>query len=247
MRQLMVKSRHKILMPTLVLHLTKTKLNPVGQYRSSFGRNLHERTDEPVFTISDAVDQLKTNDPTRTDVEKAMDDFFVTHLPKEVIEAAGDVENNELDEDAIRRQKKADVPYKRNRSQAQLSNAPQGSNTKESVNGGNSRVKRQKSDLTLAFMDSSPQVAKLAQRSEMGQKIDKMRKVAKSKHRGSALGPMSQFQGPIPVKEGHIPRPRATMSPDAFKRKYSKDLTKDVAMMARINSIQRNSVSKYKP
>jgi hypothetical protein len=61
-RQLMVKSRHKILMPSLVLHLTKTKLNE-GKYRSNFGRNLHERTDRPVFTIEEAVGQLKIDDP----------------------------------------------------------------------------------------------------------------------------------------------------------------------------------------
>jgi hypothetical protein len=111
----------------------------------------------------------------------------------------------------------------------------------------NSKVKKQKSDLTLAFMDSSPQVAKLAQRSEMGQKIDKMRKVAKSKHQGTDLAPMSQFQGSGPMKKGCSPRARTTMSPSAFKRRYSKDLTKDVAMRARIDSIQTNLVSKYKP
>ena len=84
-RQLMVKSRHKILMPTLVLHLTKTKLNQAAGYRSISGRNLDEQTDEPVFTIEDAVNQLKINDPSRTDVEKSMDEFFMTHLPDQVI------------------------------------------------------------------------------------------------------------------------------------------------------------------
>jgi len=89
-RQLMVKSRHKVLMPTLVLHLTKTKLSQGAEYRSSFGRNLHERTDRPVFTIEDAVNQLKTHDPSRSEVEKSMDDFFMTHLPENVIQEAGD-------------------------------------------------------------------------------------------------------------------------------------------------------------
>ena len=85
-RQLMVKSRHKILMPTLVLHLTKSKLKQGGEYRSSFARNLHERTDRPVFTVEDAVNQLKAVDPSKTEIEKAMDDFFVAHLPKEIID-----------------------------------------------------------------------------------------------------------------------------------------------------------------
>jgi hypothetical protein len=112
-RQLMVKSRHKILMPTLVLNITKSKLKQAGGYRSSFARNLHERTDRPVFTIEDAVGQLKINDPKRTDVEKSMDDFFMTHLPEEVVKAAGDYQNNELDEDAIRRQIRTEVPLRR--------------------------------------------------------------------------------------------------------------------------------------
>jgi hypothetical protein len=112
-RQLMVKSRHKILMPTLVLHLTKTKLNPVGDYKSSFGRNLHERIDRPVFTIEDAVSQLKIDDPSRSDVEKSMDEFFMTHLPEQLIQAAGGYQTNELDEDAIRSEIRAKSPIKK--------------------------------------------------------------------------------------------------------------------------------------
>ena len=86
-RQLMIKSRHKILMPTLVLGLTKTKLKKSGkEYKTSFARNIHERTDQPVFTIDDAVAQLKQVDETRSQVEKAMDDFFLSHLPADVME-----------------------------------------------------------------------------------------------------------------------------------------------------------------
>ena len=86
-RQLMIKSRHKILMPTLVLALTKTKLTKSGnEYKTSFARNIHERTDQPVFTIDDAVAQLKQVDETRSQVEKAMDDFFLSHLPADVME-----------------------------------------------------------------------------------------------------------------------------------------------------------------
>ena len=86
-RQLMVKSRHKILMPTLVLALTKTKHKKSGKdYKTSFARNIHERTDRPVFTIEDAVAQLKLVDDTRIPVEKAMDDFFLSHLPADVMQ-----------------------------------------------------------------------------------------------------------------------------------------------------------------
>jgi hypothetical protein len=239
-RQLMVKSRHKILMPTLVLHLTKTKLNQQGDYRSSFSRNLHERTDEPVFTIEDAVSKLKTNDPTRTEVEKAMDDFFMTHLPVEVIQAAGDYQNNELDEDAIRQQMRSEDRSRRYRTQTRLNNGPQAFIRNGSVNGIHPNVKRQKSDLTLAFMDSSPQVTELARKSEMGQKIDKMRKVAESKHLRSVPPPVSEYQGPFPVGVRRCPRARVTMSPSSFKKKYSKDLSKDPVVMTNIQSLVAN-------
>jgi hypothetical protein len=86
-RQLMIRSRHKILMPTLVLALTKAKLKRgENEYKTSFARNIHERTDRPVFTIDDAIAQLKMGDDTRIPMEKAMDDFFLSHLPADVIE-----------------------------------------------------------------------------------------------------------------------------------------------------------------
>ena len=86
-RQLLVKSRHKILMPTLVLHLTKAKLKRgENEYKTSFARNIHERTDRPVFTIDDAVAQLRVVDDSRIPVEKAMDDFFLSHLPADVMQ-----------------------------------------------------------------------------------------------------------------------------------------------------------------
>jgi hypothetical protein len=86
-RQLMIRSRHKILMPTLVLALTKAKLKKSeNEYKTSFARNIHERTDRPVFTIDDAIAQLKMGDDTKIPIEKAMDDFFLSHLPADVME-----------------------------------------------------------------------------------------------------------------------------------------------------------------
>ena len=85
-RQLMMKSRHKILMPVLVIALTKNKLKKKDDdYKTSFARNIHERTDRPVFTIEDAIAQLKKVDDTRSEVEKSMDDFFLSHLPADVM------------------------------------------------------------------------------------------------------------------------------------------------------------------
>jgi hypothetical protein len=185
-RQLMVKSRHKILMPILVLHLTKSKLNQ-GEYRSSFGRNLYERTDRPVFTIEEAVSELKTVDPMRTDVEKAMDEFFMTHLPKQVIKTAGDYNNNELVEDAVRRMKRLEIPMKKYRTQVEPGNGPHAFNKNRVVPADipTRKYKKQKSDFTLAFTDSSQHVAKLGYQLEESQKIQEMRSLAKSQYRVS--------------------------------------------------------------
>jgi hypothetical protein len=262
-RQLMVKSRHKILMPILVLHLTKTKLNQ-GEYRSSFARNLHERTDRPVFTIEEAVSELKTGDPKRTDVEKAMDEFFMTHLPEQVIKAAGYYQNNELDEDAVRRVKRSEIPIKNSRTQVEPGKGPQAINRDRILPGDipNSKMKKYKSDLTLAFMESSEQVAKLAFQSEVGQNIEIMRTVAKSQHQESLMAPPSQFKRanvemkrlrPIenrPIK--YIPRKysvnrRETSTPGAFTRRYSQKLFTDPGMMKRIELIFAERQAKHKP
>jgi uncharacterized protein (DUF885 family) len=82
--------------------LTKTKLKKSGnEYKSSFARNIHERTDQPVFTIEDAVQQLKKVEESRSDVEKAMDNFFLSHLPKDVMGTEAD-RAYELDEQNVR-------------------------------------------------------------------------------------------------------------------------------------------------
>jgi hypothetical protein len=262
-RQLMVKSRHKILMPILVLQLTKTKLNQ-GEYRSSFGRNLHERTDRPVFTIEEAVSQLNSHNPKRTDVEKAMDDFFMTHLPEKVIKAAGYYQNNELDEDAVRRMKRSEIPIKKYRTQVKPGNGPQAFNRNRILPGDipKRKMKRHKSDFTLAFMESSDQVAKLAYQSEVGQNIEIMRTVAKSQHRESILAPPSQFKRanpeikrPSPIENRSIENRsieysvnrREISTPGAFKRRNSQQLFTDPGMMKRIESIVAERQAKHKP
>jgi hypothetical protein len=103
-RQLLIKSRHKILMPTLVLALTKTKLKKGGcEYKTSFAKNIHERTDQPVFTIDDAVAQLREVDDTRSQTEKAMDDFLLNHLPADVMQQTQtQTDGYELDEQNVR-------------------------------------------------------------------------------------------------------------------------------------------------
>ena len=141
-----------------------------------------------------------------------MDEFFMTHLPVEIIKAGGDYQNHELDEDAVRRVKKSEVPTKKNRSQTELDNYPQAFNRNQSPSGDILMVERKsrESDFTLASMDSSEQVAKLAYQSEVGQKIQKMRTVAKSQYRESPYMPRSpspsQFQGANVKMKTAIPK-----------------------------------------
>lgn len=204
-----------------------------GEYRSSFARNLHERTDKPVFTTDDAVNQLRANDPSRTAVESAMDEFFMTHLPQEIINEAGGYQNNELDEDNIRRHKRAELQKtKVHQTHTQLTEGPPRRQTDTEK-----KPQRQKSDLTLAFMDSSDHVAKLARKTEMGEKFDKMRIQARSneapkvvqnpdrRHSGFVgAGPEEVVETAKPQRRGtHNPRKTGTMTADAFKKKYSKD------------------------
>ena len=88
---LLLKSRHKILVPFLSLHLTAKKKKSSIRYKNIFIRNIHERTDQPVFSIEDAIIQIKrntTNSSTNDidSIEKSMDDFFLTNLPRDIID-----------------------------------------------------------------------------------------------------------------------------------------------------------------
>lgn len=91
----MVKSRHKILMPMLVIGLTQGKQKTSGGYKSSFARNIHERTDNPVFTVEDAIDQLRAencllnSNKKKSFYEQEMDNFFLTHLPEKILNLSG--------------------------------------------------------------------------------------------------------------------------------------------------------------
>jgi len=90
------------------------------------------------------------------------------------------------------------------------------------------RLNKQKSDLTLGFVDSGEQVAKLAKKSEMAGKIDKMRseaksnEVKKSKKRGTEVIKSNTGDANSP-RRSNSPKGRTTLSPDAFKKKYSQD------------------------
>ena len=102
-RGLLLKSRHKILMPLLSIELTKVKRDreKIQKKRSvaanSFMRNLNEYADElPVFDVGTAVKHLKKG-LHKSEVEKLVDDFFLKFLPRDVLGLA--VSDSDDDDD----------------------------------------------------------------------------------------------------------------------------------------------------
>lgn len=86
-KQLIMKSRHKFLMPILILNLTQKKKKYKTGYKTSFSKNVHERTDAPVFTIEDAISHIMDKDASnRTAFEVALDQFYMKNLPKRVLD-----------------------------------------------------------------------------------------------------------------------------------------------------------------
>lgn len=76
---LLLKSRHRLLVPLLSIHLSSKKKGV--EYKNSFLKNIVERTDQPVFSVEDAMTQIRkkvadnsTNQMSA--IEKAMDEFF---------------------------------------------------------------------------------------------------------------------------------------------------------------------------
>jgi hypothetical protein len=75
-KNLLMKSRHKLLMPSLVLNMTRNKTKLSSGYRTAFARNMCERVDRPVFTLEEAVKELHDTKEERPQAEKNMDEFF---------------------------------------------------------------------------------------------------------------------------------------------------------------------------
>ena len=130
MKQLMLKSRHKILIPALIIGLTKSKIKYWGGYKTSFSRNQHERTDLPVFTIEDAIHQIKYQKEyeNRSEIERNMDDFVLKYLPEDIYKL--DEKQGDLD---LNRQNI--LKMKRNRFEEEFHKCPTETNlSKESLN-----------------------------------------------------------------------------------------------------------------
>ena len=116
----------------------------------------------------------------------------------------------------------------------------------------NMPIRRQKSDFTLAFIESSEQVAKLAHQSQVGQKIQKLRTIAKSHHQKISPAPPSQFQRSnakkkILIPKEFSPKQMSPLTPGALKRRYSQQSPKDLAMIKRVESIVAAREAKPRP
>ena len=97
-KQLLMKSRHKMLMPALILNITRNKTKVSSGYKTTFARNLHERVDKPVFTFEDAIKGLKNDDnEPRSKIERNMDEFFLNNLPERIFEMVPPSEQAEVD------------------------------------------------------------------------------------------------------------------------------------------------------
>lgn len=63
-----------------MLNLVQNRYNSEsGPYKNTFLRNLHEATDLPVFSVEEAVAQLKDNTIKKNEQIQDMDKFFLKH------------------------------------------------------------------------------------------------------------------------------------------------------------------------
>ena len=95
---LLLKSRHRFLVPLLTMHLTSKSKKHDIENKSIFFKNLYKRIDQPVFSVEDAIMQIKkrlsdTSYNELNTIEKCMDEFFLTNLPRDII----DLHENKLE------------------------------------------------------------------------------------------------------------------------------------------------------
>ena len=117
-RYLCLKSRHKFLMPLLTMELYKkrqlehTKNDvAVPQFYA-----LRQKYDMPVFTVEDAIRQIKSVAYDKTEVENNMDEWFQENLPDYIVENVFDLSNVSKSECKIKELKKIDNIFKSNNS-----------------------------------------------------------------------------------------------------------------------------------
>jgi hypothetical protein len=75
-KNMLIKSRHKLLMPSLVLNMQRNKIRNDSDFlrcKTEFVTKMCERVDLPVFTLEEAVKQLHDTTEERPQTEKDMD------------------------------------------------------------------------------------------------------------------------------------------------------------------------------
>jgi hypothetical protein len=75
-KNLLIKSRHKLLMSSLILNITRNKNKISRGLKTEYTRNMCERVDIPVFSLEEAVKQLHDTTEERGQIEKDMDEYF---------------------------------------------------------------------------------------------------------------------------------------------------------------------------
>jgi hypothetical protein len=75
-KNLLIKSRHKLLMSSLVLNITRSKNKIFRGFKTEYTRDMCERVDLPVFSLEEAVKQLHDTTEERGQIEKDMDEYF---------------------------------------------------------------------------------------------------------------------------------------------------------------------------
>jgi hypothetical protein len=78
-----------------MLEFYKKKKPSDKGYDTSFARNFHERTDMPVFSVVDAVTQIKKPDPNKSETEISMDEWFINNLPMSILNSDIDMDSRE--------------------------------------------------------------------------------------------------------------------------------------------------------
>ena len=78
-----------------MVHLTSSKKGTESGYKNAFFRNIAERTDQPVFSVQEAVAQLHVNYNNHAEeirnfqhwnyLEVQMDSFYIKHLPEDIV------------------------------------------------------------------------------------------------------------------------------------------------------------------
>jgi len=162
-----------------------------GSYKSSFVRTLHERTDAPVFTVEDAVAQMKnTTNDQRGKLERAMDEFYCKNLPQDImgVDGEGDLE---LDEENIKRLRqqtnmKASKTKTANYLHGEVVNPQRSSVAGNKIRAEEGQKKKPKSQMALTLQDSR-EIGNLEKKLRVDAQVNEKRRSTMIDRKGTKL------------------------------------------------------------